>query len=262
MATFTWSGPYGFQPEYFNFSNLVLADRYEHSSTTFKAVYGALGRSWDKFDGYGFTYTADGIPTGGIVTSYSGVDAGRKVATLTGAKISVVSLVDAASTYSTEDDLRVLKSVLSGKDVITGGRHNDTLNGFNGNDTITGGGGADTLTGGKGADRFMYKSLSDSRGFNFDTITDFSRSQGDKIDLSKIDAKAGIGGNQAFKFIGTAEFSGHKGELRYFVGEFEDDYGNVHTQAHVQADVNGDGRADFELALNNISTITKSYFIL
>jgi Ca2+-binding RTX toxin-like protein len=239
-----------------------MADRYERSPTTFKAVYGTLGRSWDKFEGYGFKYSADGIPTGGTVTSYSGVDAGRKVSTLTDVKISVLSLVNAASTYSTEDDLRVFRSVLSGKDAITGGRYDDWLNGFNSNDTIAGGGGADILTGGNGADRFVFKSLSDSRSSKIDTITDFSRSRGDKIDLSKIDAKTGISGNQAFTFIGTADFSGRKGELRYLVGEFEDDYGDLHTQSHVQADVNGDGRADLELALDNVSTITKSYFIL
>jgi hypothetical protein len=262
MATFTWNGTYGFQPDLFNFSNLTTADRYERSSTTFKAVYGVLGRSWDKFDGYGFTYTADGIPTGGVVTSYSGVDAGRKVSTLTNAKISVLSLVNAASTYSTDDDFRVLKSVLSGKDVITGGRYSDNLSGFNGNDTIAGGGGADFLSGGRGADRFVFKAASESRWSNIDTITDFSRSQGDKIDLSKIDAKAGVGGNQAFTFIGAAEFSSRKGELRYFTGEFEDEYGDFYMETRVQADVNGDGRADFELSLNKVTAVTKSYFIL
>ena len=36
----------------------------------------------------------------------------------------------------------------------------------------------------------------------------------DIIDLSALDANAGIGGNQAFSFIGTAAFSG-AGQLRY-----------------------------------------------
>src|ERR1044072_5271804 len=112
MATFTWNGTYGFQPSLFNVSNLTLGDRYERTPTTFKAIYGTLGRSWDQFDGYGFTYTADGIPNGGIVTSYTAVDGGRKVASLTGAKVSVMNLVNAASTYSTSDDLRALKSIL------------------------------------------------------------------------------------------------------------------------------------------------------
>jgi Ca2+-binding RTX toxin-like protein len=262
MAKFVWSGTYGFQPSLFNMSNLVYADSYERSPTSFKAVYGRLQRSWDKFDGTGFTYSQDGIPLSGTVTGYTGVDGGRKVSSLTGANISVSKLVNAASTYSTNDDLRVLQSALSGRDEIIGGRYNDSLSGFNGNDTLTGGGGADWLSGGKGADRFVFKSASESRGYNNDYITDFSRSQGDRIDLSKIDAKTGIAGNQAFKFIGTADFSGQKGELRYFTGESEDDYGRITYASYIEADVNGDGAADFELTLNKVGTVMKSYFIL
>jgi Ca2+-binding RTX toxin-like protein len=262
MAKFVWSGTYGFQPSLFNLSNLVYADSYERSSTTFKAIYGTLKRSWDKFDGSGFTYSQDGIPTSGTVTSYSGVDGGRKVASLPGVKISVSKLVDAASSYSTNDDLRILQSALSGRDEITGGRYDDHLSGFNGNDTLTGGGGADWLSGGKGADRFVFKSVAESRGYNNDYITDFSRSQGDRIDLSKIDARSGVAGNQAFTFIGTAEFSGQKGQLRYDVFESEDDYGRPTYTSYVEADVNGDSVADFELTLDKVGTITKSYFIL
>jgi Ca2+-binding RTX toxin-like protein len=240
----------------------VYADSYERSSATFKAIYGSLKRSWDKFDGSGFTYSADGVPTNGTVTSYTGVDGGRKVATLTGVKLSVSNLVDAASTYSTNDDLNILKSALSGRDEIIGGKYDDNLSGYNGNDTLAGGGGADWLSGGKGADRFVFKSISESRGYNNDYITDFSRSQGDKIDLSKIDAKVGIAGNQAFTFISTAEFSGQKGQLRYDSFESEDEYRRITYTSYVEADVNGDAVADFELTLNKVGAITKSYFIL
>jgi Ca2+-binding RTX toxin-like protein len=262
MAKFVWSGTYGFQPSLFNISNLVYADSYERTSTTFKAIYGTLKRSWDKFEGHGFTYTQDGIPASGAVTSYSGVDGGRKVASLTGVKISVSKLVDAASTYSTDDDLRILQSALSGRDEITGGRYDDYLSGFNGNDTLAGGGGADWLSGGKGADRFVFKSASDSRGSNNDVITDFSRSQGDKINLSKIDAKTGIAGNQAFTFIGNAEFSGQKGQLRYDSFESEDEDGRISYASYVEADVNGDSVADFKLTLDKVGVVSKSYFIL
>jgi Ca2+-binding RTX toxin-like protein len=253
MAKFTWSGTDGFRLYDFNLSWLVGADAYERSPATFKAIYGTLKRSWDKFDGHGFTYTADGIPMGGTVTAYTGVEGGRTVAKLTGVKIPVTSLVNAASTYSTNDDQRVLKSALSGNDQITGGRRDDDLSGFNGNDVLTGAGGADWLTGGKGADKFVFRSVAESRGYNNDYITDLSRAQRDKIDLSKIDAKTGVAGNQAFKFIGTAEFSGSKGELRY------DEFGG---DSYIEADVNGDAVPDFELTLANVGTVTQSYFIL
>jgi Ca2+-binding RTX toxin-like protein len=262
MAKFVWSGTYGFQPYLLDLSGLAEADSYERSSTTFKAIYGPLERSWDEFKGYGFTYTTDGIPTGGTVTSYSAVNGGRKVASLTDVKVSVAKLVDAADTFTFDDDFRILQSALSGHDEITGGRYGDILSGFSGNDTIAGGGGADTLSGGKGADRFVFKSMSDSRGSNTDYIQDFSRSQGDKIDLSKIDARTGVAGNQAFTFIGTAEFSGKKGQLRYDSLGSEDGSGRISYQSFVQADTNGDGRADFEFTLDKVGVITKSYFIL
>jgi Ca2+-binding RTX toxin-like protein len=50
-----------------------------------------------------------------------------------------------------------------------------------GNDKLYGGAGKDTLTGGKGADIFVFDTAPASR----DTITDFSRTDGDKIQLSK-----------------------------------------------------------------------------
>jgi hypothetical protein len=55
---------------------------------------------------------------------------------------------------------------------------------------------------------------------------------------SNIDAKTGVDGNQKFAFIGTDGFSGEKGELRYK---------DLGAEVIVQGDVNGDGKADFEI---------------
>jgi Ca2+-binding RTX toxin-like protein len=80
----------------------------------------------------------------------------------------------------------------SGNDLLRGGTGDDSLVGFDGNDTLYGGSGNDFLggdlgydylTGGSGADIFAVLNtafLSQS----FETITDFSRAQGDKILLS------------------------------------------------------------------------------
>ncbi|WP_140627733.1 immunoglobulin-like domain-containing protein [Methylibium rhizosphaerae] len=72
-----------------------------------------------------------------------------------------------------------------GNDWIAGGAGNDQLNGQSGNDVIYGGAGNDVLAGGTGADVFAWQ-LAD-RGSNgapaVDTITDFSISQGDVLDL-------------------------------------------------------------------------------
>ena len=57
---------------------------------------------------------------------------------------------------------------------------NDTLTGTSGNDLLQGGQGNDTLTGGTGADLFRF--IKGELGA--DTVTDFSKSAGDKLDLS------------------------------------------------------------------------------
>ncbi len=77
-------------------------------------------------------------------------------------------------------------------------------------------------------------------GANADLITDFSHAQGDRIDLSAIDANTGVAGNQAFSFIGTGLYTGVAGQLRYAAA------GGVTT---IAGDVNGDGASDFHIQL-------------
>ena len=87
----------------------------------------------------------------------------------------------------------------TGKDELYGGAGNDTLYGGNGADKLIGGEGndiliggkkGDTLTGGDGSDLFVYSKISDSAfsaGWDgWDEITDFKRSEGDKIDLAQL----------------------------------------------------------------------------
>lgn len=76
---------------------------------------------------------------------------------------------------------------------------NDGIWAFGGNDYLLGGNGRDILYGGSGADRFDYNSVSESPAdTNRDIINDFNRLQGDKIDLSGIDADLTQPGDQAF----------------------------------------------------------------
>ena len=92
----------------------------------------------------------------------------------------------------------------SGRDVLLGGAGDDTLQGGSGGDVLAGGLGADVLTGGAGADVFRFLSEDDlvaPEGRNGpDRITDFSRAQGDRIDLRGIDADVTAPGDQAFQF--------------------------------------------------------------
>lgn len=71
-------------------------------------------------------------------------------------------------------------------DVLTGGSASDTLVGGAGNDTLVGGIGGDVLTGGTGADMFTYttQAATISTVSNFDVITDFSYTEGDRLDVT------------------------------------------------------------------------------
>jgi Ca2+-binding RTX toxin-like protein len=108
--------------------------------------------------------------------------------------------------------------ILTGSDAIngTGGSKANTiqgngaanvLNGGADNDVLAGGLGNDTLIGGKGADKFLFDSLPGAG--NIDLVSDFLRTQGDGIQLSKADF-AGLGaigttlGSAAFFASATA----------------------------------------------------------
>ncbi|HLO76552.1 MAG TPA: calcium-binding protein [Magnetospirillum sp.] len=98
----------------------------------------------------------------------------------------------------------------TGADRLTGGTAADTLNGGAGNDTVTGGGGADILTGGLGADVFRRRFITDG----IDTIRDFTRSQGDKIQLVSANFGGITASNLSTAFVanasGRAMLAGHR----------------------------------------------------
>ncbi|MGH6734577.1 MAG: hypothetical protein ACRECX_00645 [Methyloceanibacter sp.] len=141
----------------------------------------------------------------------------------------------------------------AGNDTLIGGKSGDTLDGGAGDDTLRGGLGRDRLTGGADRDFFDFNSIKEAgNGAARDQILDFSAAVDDRIDLSTIDAKTGVSGNNAFKFIGKQGFHDQKGELRYI------DKGAT---VIVQGDVNGDGKADFEIFVN-VGSLAKGDFIL
>ncbi|MEZ5743467.1 MAG: M10 family metallopeptidase [Sphingomonadaceae bacterium] len=130
----------------------------------------------------------------------------------------------------------------------------DELFGGAGNDVLHGGLGRDELTGGTGADRFLFDDgdFAGLTGMDADRIFDFSANEGDRIDLSLVDAISG-GSDNAFAFIGSDEFSQTAGELRY---EALDGY------ALVSGDQDGDGIGDFAIRLDGVDTLLANNFIL
>ncbi|HWW27896.1 MAG TPA: M10 family metallopeptidase C-terminal domain-containing protein [Caulobacter sp.] len=138
-------------------------------------------------------------------------------------------------------------------DTLVGAAGNDILYGLDGNDILTGAGGADFMLGGAGADTFVYTSAGESSPFVTDLIFDFSTAQADKLDLSGIDANSGTGANDAFSVV--TSFSGVAGQLTIAAPDSSGYY-------HVSGDVNGDGVADFVIALNVTGTLTSADILL
>ena len=86
---------------------------------------------------------------------------------------------------------------------VDGSAGAEWLEGLGGNDRLVGHEGADVLTGGAGADTFVYLTRNDSgtTAATEDWITDFSRADGDPIDLSALSPI------RPLVFVGAAAFS-------------------------------------------------------
>ena len=82
-----------------------------------------------------------------------------------------------------------------------------------------------------------------------DVITDFSVAENDRIDLCSIDANPETTAIDTFTYISTTDFTGVSGQLRFAAGD-------------VFADLNGDRIADFQIHLNNVTSLSPISFLL
>jgi Ca2+-binding RTX toxin-like protein len=185
----------------------------------------------------------------------AGIDTASYYRATTGVVVSLASNTGSGG-EAQGDTLISIESLSGGQgwDQLYGNAGANVLQGWNGNDLLVGRAGHDTLTGGAGADRFQFTAVGDSVvGTNADRITDFSHAQGDRIDLSGIDANTGAAGNQAFSFIGSGLFGHHAGELRAVITA------GVTT---IAGDINGDGVSDFHITLAGNLSLVAADFVL
>ncbi|MFM2044170.1 MAG: hypothetical protein RLY86_2746 [Pseudomonadota bacterium] len=155
------------------------------------------------------------------------------------------------------NSLNFTNAILTGITLIDGGAGNDSITGGSSADQIRGGARNDTLSGGAGADIFRFFAAADSTRTARDVITDFDPVRGDRIDLSAIDARSDLPGDQTFTFGGFSA-APQRGQVTYVV------FGGG-TGALVVGDVNGDGVIDFQIeliAVNGPLTLTAADFIL
>ena len=210
------------------------------------------GAGNDKLDG------SSGIDTlvGGTGNDIYVIDNTQDVVRETSTLVSEIDTVVSSESWFLGDNLENL--TLTGtafiglgnnlNNVLIGNARDNSLSGGEGNDTLIGGLGGDDLSGGAGADRFVFNTLSDlGIDFDRDSISDFSSLQGDKLDLSKLDANLLTSFADTFSFIDSNDFTA-AGQLR-FVDQVL--YGNV----------NGDLGADFEIQLTGVSTLNANDLI-
>jgi Ca2+-binding RTX toxin-like protein len=126
-------------------------------------------------------------------------------------------------------------------DELNGSEQSDLLIGLKGKDTLHGGLGADVLIGGKGKDRFLYTALEDSlvNEEGRDHILDFGKK--DKINLQAL--------ADELQFIKKGKFSGTAGEVRF-------------AKETLSLDIDGDGTADFAVALPGVTKLKGSNLLL
>lgn len=140
---------------------------------------------------------------------------------------------------------------------IVGSKGGETIIGTTGANVIRGAGGRDIMIGGAGNDRFDFDLIADSKVGN--AVCDVLQAgggsnaafdlpgagNGDRIDVSTIDANTGASGDQTFIFGGTGA-----GHIRCI---------NSGTTTQVLAYVNGDSTADFQLNIQDGNVLASAY---
>lgn len=150
-----------------------------------------------------------------------------------------------------------LGEVLQGSvfdNLIKAGPGADTLIAGPSDNTLIGGHGQDTFFAGAGSDTFVYKSIGDSRpgATHRDVIMDFEHGP-DQIDLSRINAQLHAKHEPSLRFIGARPLGHHAGEIDYVK---HDDF------LVVRADIDGNGKADFQIEVHGVDQLLRSDFIL
>ncbi|MBO9707843.1 MAG: M10 family metallopeptidase C-terminal domain-containing protein [Caulobacter sp.] len=243
-------------------------------------LYGGSGTDTFRYDGLSNSTYAGfdlivGLETGKDKIDISAMDGGKIILGRYGGSSFIYSAFDSSGVPQSAIvvqglDLKTTDLITSGganqpfivmgdgsgqsiADVLVAGAGHDILYGLDGNDTLTGGGGADFMVGGAGADTFVFTAVTDSAPYATDLIFDFNSSEGDRIDLRPIDANSATPADDAFTVVNS--FSKVAGQLIIQTA----DASGYH---HISADVNGDGVADFVLALKVTGTLSASDILL
>lgn len=220
----------------FDWGLLYFAQEVGYTPTLYQAIF--EDGIYIEFRGDDFRINEFGEPTAGTVRQFKAYADGTSI-TMAGFRVDATEIRDVARTYSTSDDMDLIRSIFSGDDSFRGDEGEDRLLGFDGDDKIRGGSksdrlfgndgddavwgnkgkdrlygndgddkliggaGADFLLGGDGADVFRFNAGLNAR--NIDKIDDFIAWE-DSIELDRrvFDEAGGIGTLERRAFaIGT-----------------------------------------------------------
>lgn len=180
------------------------ATRRIHGTDRFVAIWEDInGVEYDRdiFAGSGLTYT-NGIPSGGTITSWTDMHAGRALVKITGLDYTGANL-GAYQSYS---------YMLRGDDIINGGNGDDQINGYLGADVIRGNDGNDYI-------------ITSSIAFTDDGSNDkaYGGNGNDNLIGHQGDVLVGGAGNDTLQSInGGARLVGGAGDDTYFVTDGTD----------------------------------------
>ena len=150
-----------------------------------------------------------------------------------------------------------------GNDLLIGGGGANELHGESGRDQISGQGGSDvlvggadgdTLKGGRGGDDFRYKDISDSSGKTASKPRLHPRLRQERHHRPPRDRREDRRRQPEIRLHRHQRIHGQKGQLRYDVNDSGD--------AIVQADVNGDGKADMTIRVVDVDKLVAGDFRL
>jgi hypothetical protein len=141
---------------------------------------------------------------------------------------------------------------LGGGDRLHGRAGGDLLDGGPGPDRLHAGRGGDVLIGGADAERFVFGAAAHSKPGDPDTILDFSREEGDRIGLRRLDADPDRCGDQELEFIDRDAFT-DAGQVRQ---------ASVAGHTVVKVNLDHDLHAELVIQLNDAIDLHRGDFLL
>ncbi|MDB5471313.1 MAG: putative Ig [Caulobacter sp.] len=206
-------------------------------------MYGGLGND---------VYYVDSLSDAAVEAASEGFDIVRTYLDWTlGANLEAIQIQGSSNLNATGNSAANQLTGNSGDNTLSGAAGVDTIHGGSGNDLIIGGLTGDHLYGDAGYDTFAFFDESVNLAtVEQDRIYDLDMANGDRIDVSAIDADTGTGGDQAFTFVGSFTNVAGQATATYVTGPAP--------YTDFNFDVDGDGTSDYRIRVEGNHTGTTS----